>query len=141
MSSRRQRRMSLRPILSYSVPGLSWRRRGGLATAATLVGGQPGAAAARAVLQRLAATAIFSLVSFDSKGVYDRVCKERRIRRLRARGIPEDLLCWIETFARIARRPFKSTDIHPRCEVCHKQDCHKASLSLILFLFFDADFL
>jgi hypothetical protein len=47
-----------------------------LATAATLVGGQPGAAAARAVLQRLAATAIFSLVSFDSKGVYDRVCKE-----------------------------------------------------------------
>jgi hypothetical protein len=41
---------------------------------------------------------ILSLVSFDVKGVYNGVCKERLIQRLRARGIPEDLLRWVEAF-------------------------------------------
>jgi hypothetical protein len=41
---------------------------------------------------------ILSLLSFDIKGAYNRVCKERLIQRSRAMGIPEDLLRWIEAF-------------------------------------------
>ena len=35
---------------------------------------------------------IVSLISFDVKGAYNRVCKERLLQRMRARGIPETLL-------------------------------------------------
>ncbi len=41
---------------------------------------------------------ILSLVSFDVKGAYNGVYKERLIQRLRARGMPESLLRWIEAF-------------------------------------------
>jgi hypothetical protein len=41
---------------------------------------------------------ILSLVSFDVKGAYNGLFKERLVQGLRARGIPEDLLRWIEAF-------------------------------------------
>jgi hypothetical protein len=39
-----------------------------------------------------------SLVSFDVKGAYNGVCKERLLQRMKARGIPEGLLRWIDAF-------------------------------------------
>jgi hypothetical protein len=41
---------------------------------------------------------VLSLVSFDVKGAYNGVCKERLLQRMKARGIPEDLLRWVEAF-------------------------------------------
>ncbi len=41
---------------------------------------------------------ILSLVSFDVKGAYNGVCKERLLQRMKARGIPEGLLRWVEAF-------------------------------------------
>jgi hypothetical protein len=41
---------------------------------------------------------VLSLVSFDVKGAYYGVCKERLIERLAARGIPGDLVRWIAAF-------------------------------------------
>ena len=33
-----------------------------------------------------------SLISFNVKGAYNRVCKERLLQRIKARGIPQELL-------------------------------------------------
>ncbi|KAF6515789.1 hypothetical protein HZS61_004530 [Fusarium oxysporum f. sp. conglutinans] len=41
---------------------------------------------------------VVSLVSFDVKGAYNGVCKERLLQRMKARGIPEGLLRWIDAF-------------------------------------------
>lgn len=41
---------------------------------------------------------VLSLISFDVKGAYNGVCKERLLERLRARGIPEGLVRWIGAF-------------------------------------------
>ncbi|OAQ60858.1 reverse transcriptase [Purpureocillium lilacinum] len=41
---------------------------------------------------------ILSLVSFDVKGAYEGVCKARLIQRMRASGLPEGLLRWVEAF-------------------------------------------
>ncbi|KAJ9480984.1 hypothetical protein VN97_g12529, partial [Penicillium thymicola] len=41
---------------------------------------------------------VLSLISFDVKGAYNGVCKERLLQRMKARGIPEGLLRWVEAF-------------------------------------------
>ncbi len=41
---------------------------------------------------------VVSLISFDVKGAYNGVCKEQLLQRMRARGIPEKLVRWIESF-------------------------------------------
>ena len=41
---------------------------------------------------------IVSLISFDVKGAYNGVCKERLLQRMKARGIPEVLCRWVEAF-------------------------------------------
>ncbi|KAI3532110.1 hypothetical protein CABS01_16761 [Colletotrichum abscissum] len=41
---------------------------------------------------------VVSLVSFDVKGAYNGVYKERLLQRLRARGIPEKLVRWVDAF-------------------------------------------
>ena len=41
---------------------------------------------------------VVSLISFDVKGAYNGVCKERLPQRMRARGIPEELCRWTEAF-------------------------------------------
>jgi hypothetical protein len=51
---------------------------------------------------------VLSLISFDVKGAYSGVCKERLLQRMKARGIPVDLLRWVEAFCSNERRPFKS---------------------------------
>ena len=41
---------------------------------------------------------VVSLVSFDVKGAYNGVNKDRLLQRLQARGIPMDLMKWIDAF-------------------------------------------
>lgn len=41
---------------------------------------------------------VVSLVSFDVKGAYNGVCKDRLLERLSARGIPPCLVNWIDAF-------------------------------------------
>ncbi|EAQ91643.1 hypothetical protein CHGG_03578 [Chaetomium globosum CBS 148.51] len=41
---------------------------------------------------------VLSLISFDVKGAYNGVFKDRLLQRLRARGIPESLVKWIDAF-------------------------------------------
>ncbi|KAF6515042.1 hypothetical protein HZS61_004948 [Fusarium oxysporum f. sp. conglutinans] len=83
---------------------------------------------------------ILSLVSFDIKGAYNGVCKERLIQRLRARGIPEDLLRWIEAFC-----SDRTATIQINGQTSEMRSLPQAGLpqgsplSPILFLFFNAD--
>lgn len=41
---------------------------------------------------------VLSLISFDVKGAYNRVYKDRLLQRLAARGIPAELVRWIDAF-------------------------------------------
>ena len=41
---------------------------------------------------------MLTLISFDVKGAYNGVFKDRLLQRLRARGIPEPLVKWIDAF-------------------------------------------
>ena len=83
---------------------------------------------------------ILSLVSFDVKGAYNGVYKERLIQRLRARGIPESLLRWIEAFC-----SDRTATIQVNGQTSETRSLPQAGLpqgsplSPILFLFFNAD--
>ncbi|RKK50694.1 hypothetical protein BFJ69_g18015, partial [Fusarium oxysporum] len=80
------------------------------------------------------------MVSFDVKGAYNGVCKERLIQRLRARGIPEDLLRWIEAFYsnRTATIQIYGQASEMR-SLPQARPPQGSPLSPILFLFFNAD--
>ncbi|EFY84914.1 reverse transcriptase, putative [Metarhizium acridum CQMa 102] len=41
---------------------------------------------------------VLSLISFDVKGAYNGVCKERLLERMKARGIPDRLVRWVGAF-------------------------------------------
>ncbi|OHE90225.1 zinc knuckle [Colletotrichum orchidophilum] len=83
---------------------------------------------------------VLSLVSFDVKGAYNGVCKERLIQRMRARGIPEDLLRWVSAFC-----SDRTATIQVNGQSSERQSLPQAGLpqgsplSPILFLFFNAD--
>jgi hypothetical protein len=83
---------------------------------------------------------VLSLISFDMKGAYNGVYKERLLQRLRARGIPQVLVQWIDAFC--SRR---TATILVNGYTSEKQDLPQAGLpqgsplSPILFLFFNAD--
>ncbi|OAQ63792.1 reverse transcriptase [Purpureocillium lilacinum] len=83
---------------------------------------------------------ILTLVTFDTKGAYNGVCKERLIQRMRARGIPEDLLRWVEAFC-----SHRTATIHINGQTSQMQDLSQAGLPQgspplqVLFLFFNAD--
>jgi hypothetical protein len=83
---------------------------------------------------------VLSLISFDVKGAYNGVCKERLLQRMKARGIPEDLLRWVEAFC-----SERTATIQINGQLSEAQSLPQAGLpqgsplSPILFLFFNAD--
>lgn len=83
---------------------------------------------------------VFSLVSFDVAGAYNGVFKERLLQRLRARGMPDIIIKWINAFC--SRR---TATIIVNGLPSGQQDLLQAGLpqgsplSPILFLFFNAD--
>lgn len=83
---------------------------------------------------------MLSLVSFDVKGAYNGVCKERLLQRLAARGIPFGLVRWIDTFC-----SNRTATILVNGYCSERQDLEQAGLpqgsplSPVLFLFFNAD--
>jgi hypothetical protein len=83
---------------------------------------------------------ILSLISFDVKRAYNRVYKERLIQRMKARGMPEKILRWIEAFC-----SDRTATIQVNGQPSEVQSLPQASLpqgsplSPILFLFFNAN--
>ncbi|KAI2946871.1 hypothetical protein CBS147323_11233 [Aspergillus niger] len=83
---------------------------------------------------------VVSLISFDVKGAYNGVCKERLLQRTKARGIPEDLLRWVEAFC-----SERTATIQINGQLSETHSLPQAGLpqgsplSPILFLFFNAD--
>jgi hypothetical protein len=83
---------------------------------------------------------VLSVISFDVKGAYNGVCKERLLQRMKARGIPEDLLRWVEAFC-----SERTATIQINGQLSEVRSLPQAGLpqgsplSPILFLFFNAD--
>jgi hypothetical protein len=83
---------------------------------------------------------VLSLVSFDVKGAYNGVYKERLLQRLTARGIPLTLVRWIDAFC-----SERTATILVNGHTAEQQQLPQAGLpqgsplSPILFLFFNAD--
>ena len=83
---------------------------------------------------------VLSLISFDVKGAYNGVCKERLLQRMKARGIPEKLLRWIEAFC---SERTATIQINGQCSSVRNLPQaglpQGSPLSPILLLFFNAD--
>ena len=83
---------------------------------------------------------VVSLISFDVKGAYNGVFKERLLQRMAARGIPDKMTRWIEAFC-----SERTANILVNGQASESQSLPQAGLpqgsplSPILFLFFNAD--
>src|SRR5216117_3306935 len=83
---------------------------------------------------------VVSLISFDVKGAYNGVCKERLLQRLAARGIPQQLVRWVDAFC-----SGRTASIEVNGHTSEKRSLPQAGLpqgsplSPVLFLFFNAD--
>ncbi|RKK65355.1 hypothetical protein BFJ69_g16358 [Fusarium oxysporum] len=83
---------------------------------------------------------VVSLISFDVKGAYNGVCKERLLQRMKARGIPEGLLRWIDAFCSERTATIVINGQSSESEPLPQAGLPQGSpLSPILFLFFNAD--
>ncbi|KJZ68743.1 hypothetical protein HIM_11863 [Hirsutella minnesotensis 3608] len=83
---------------------------------------------------------VLSLISFDVKGVYNGVCKERLLDRMRARGIPDRLVVWMDAFC-----SERTASVVVNGHTSEHQALPQAGLpqgsplSPVAFLFFNAD--
>ncbi|OAQ57410.1 reverse transcriptase [Pochonia chlamydosporia 170] len=83
---------------------------------------------------------VLSLINFDAKGAYNGVCKERLIQRMRARGIPEKLLRWIEAFCSNRTAAIMVNGQCSDARALPQSGLPQGSpLSLIAYLFLNAD--
>ena len=82
---------------------------------------------------------VLSLISFDVKGAYNGVCKERLLERMKARGIPDRLVRWMEAFCS-DRTASVVVNGHTSEQRLHQAGLPQGSpLAPISFLFFNAD--
>jgi hypothetical protein len=80
------------------------------------------------------------LISFDVKGAYNGGYKERLFQRIKARGIPEKLLQWIEGFCSEQTASIQINGQASEVQSLPQAGSPQSSpLSPILFLFFNAD--
>lgn len=88
----------------------------------------------------MAGTKQLSLVSFDVKGAYNGVCKDRLLQRMEARGIPKVLCRWVAAFGS-ERTASMQINGHTsgRLKIPQAGLPQGCPMSPILFLFFDAD--
>ncbi|KAM4062570.1 reverse transcriptase (RNA-dependent DNA polymerase) [Hirsutella rhossiliensis] len=83
---------------------------------------------------------VLSLISFDVKGAYNGVCKERLLDRMRARGIPDRLVVWMDAFC-----SERTASVVVNGHTSEQQTLPQAGLpqgsplSPVAFLFFNAD--
>lgn len=83
---------------------------------------------------------VLSLISFDVKGAYNGVSKERLIQRMRARGIPEKLLRWIEAFCSDRTATIMVNGRCSKAQALAQPGLPQGSpLSPVAFLFYNAD--
>ena len=83
---------------------------------------------------------VLTLISFDVKGAYNGVFKDRLLQRLRARGIPESLVKWIGALCSERTATIIVNGFTSQRQVLPQAGLPQGSpLSPILFLFFNAD--
>ncbi|KAM6505284.1 hypothetical protein FSOLCH5_15485 [Fusarium solani] len=83
---------------------------------------------------------VVSLVSFDVKGAYNGVFKDRLMQRLQARGIPKKLVKWIDAFCSDRRATITVNGYTSGLQELPQAGLPQGSpLSPVLFLFFNAD--
>lgn len=83
---------------------------------------------------------VLSLVSFDVKGAYNGVFKERLLQRMRARGVPSTIVAWVDAFCSDRTASIQVNGQNSAMRLLPRTVLPQGSpLSAIAYLFFNAD--